>query len=81
MVSEVCASGRRIVVIEPELRGRAATLTKHERFLQSLAQEGYARLVPLPELGLAIERALKRPPSGKRLETFERLREAVGKLA
>jgi len=81
MVSEVCASGRRVVVVEPSPRGRAAaTLTKHQRFLQGLVQGGYARMVPLPELGLAIQRALKRPPSGRRLETFERIRDAVGKL-
>jgi KDO2-lipid IV(A) lauroyltransferase len=81
MVSEVCASGRRVVVVEPAPRGRAAaTLTKHQRFLQLLAQGGYARMVPLPELGLAIPRALREPPSGKRLEHFERIREAVGKL-
>ena len=37
-------------------------------------------MVPLPELGLAIPRALREPPSGKRLEHFERIREAVARL-
>ncbi len=81
MVSEVCASGRRVVVIEPARRGSAAaTLTKHQRFLQGLVRDGYARMAPLPELGLAIQRALSEPPSGKRLETLERVREAVARL-
>jgi len=82
MVSEVCASGRRVVVVEPPLRGAAAaTLTKHQRFLRALIHEGYARMVPVPEVGLAIQRALnERQQPAKRLDDFAAVRDAVSKL-
>jgi mitochondrial fission protein ELM1 len=81
MVSEVCASGRRVVVVEPPLRGAAAaTLTKPQRFLRALSHEGYARMVTVPEAGLAIQRALAERRPAKRLDTFAAVRDAVGKL-
>ena len=81
MVSESCASGRRVLVIEPPLR-RAdhSTLTKHQRFLRGLAQGGYIRMVPVPELGLAIHRALTERGPAKRLDTYATIREAVNRL-
>ena len=80
MVSEACASGRRVVIVEPPLRrGNRRALTKHQRFLRGLEAEGYARAVPLPELSLAIQRAAKEP-AAKRLDTFAQVRDAVGKL-
>ena len=81
MVSEACASGRRVIVVEPPLRQTARTApTKHQRFLRELAKEEYLQIHPVPELGMAIQRALRerRPP--KRLDSFGLVREAVGRL-
>ena len=81
MVSESCASGRPIVVVEPPLRRAASsTLTKHRRFLQGLAKEGYARVHPVPEVSHAIQRALKERHSAKRLDTLGPVREALARL-
>jgi len=81
MVSEACASGRRVLVVEPPLRqAHLTTLTKHQRFLRGLAEGGYLRLVPVPELGLAIQRALGERQPAKRLDTFTTIRDAVGRL-
>ncbi len=83
MVSESCASGRPVIVVEPPLRpGRTArsTLTKHQRFLRGLAKEGYARVHPVPEVSHAIQRALKERRSAKRLDTLAPVRDAVARL-
>ena len=81
MVSEACASGRRVVVVEPPLRrANRTTLTKHERFLRELVKEGYARLVTVPELGLTIKRSLQERQPAKRLDNLLRVRDAVARL-
>ena len=81
MVSEACASGRAVVVVEPPLRQASrSTLTKHQRFLHGLAEEGYVRLVLLPELGLAIQRALKERRAVKRLDNVAAVRHALERL-
>ncbi len=81
MVSEACASGRRVVVVEPPLRETTRTApTKHQRFLRELAKEGYLQIHPLPELGRAIQRAVSDRRPAKRLESLELVRDAVGRL-
>jgi KDO2-lipid IV(A) lauroyltransferase len=81
MVSEACASGRRIVVVEPPLRvANRTALTKHQRFLRDLVKEGYVRMVPLPEVGLAVQRTLKERQPAKRLDNYATIREAVATL-
>ena len=81
MVSEACASGRPVVVVEPPLRrSNRMTLTKHQRFLQELAKDGYARLHPIPEVGHAIQHALKERHSVKRLDDVATVRSALTKL-
>jgi KDO2-lipid IV(A) lauroyltransferase len=82
MVSEACASGRAVVVVEPPLRhAHRVSLTKHQRFLRELVKDGYVRLAQLPEVGFAIQRALKeerQPP--KRLDTLATVRPALARL-
>ncbi len=81
MVSEACASGRRVLVVEPPLRhANASTLTKHQRFLHDVVKEGYARKVAIPELGMTIQRVLKERQPTKPLDNFAKVREAVRKL-
>jgi len=81
MVSEACASGRHVIVVEPPLRQRApAAATKHKRFLEDLAGDGYVRVVPVPEVALAIRRLLRERSAAKRLNHFAMVSEAVGRL-
>ena len=82
MVSETCASGRRAVVVEPPLRqANQSALTKHQRFLRTLAKDGRIRLAAMPDLGVAIRAALKAGPTPtKRTEDFAAIRDAVPHL-
>ena len=81
MVSEACASGRRVVVVEPPLRhAHASSLTKHQRFLRQLVEGGYVRGAPVPEVGLALQRLLKARPPAKRLDNAAIVRNALIKL-
>ena len=54
--------------------------TKHQRFLQELTKDGYARLHPIPEISVAIQRALKERGSAKRLDSLAPVRNALAKL-
>ena len=82
MVSEACASGRRVIAVEPPLRQSEADgrVTKHQRFLRGLTADGYLRLVSVPDLGFTIQRALAERQPPKRLDTYAAIREAVSKL-
>jgi KDO2-lipid IV(A) lauroyltransferase len=80
MVSEACASGRPVVVVEPPRRASRTMPTKHQRFLRELSTEGYARLHPIPEVSHAIARALKERGTVKRLDDMAAVRDALAKL-
>ena len=81
MVSEACASGRRVVVVEPPCRGtRPKTLSKHQRFLRDVVKEGYGRLVPLGDLGLAVHSALTECRPARRLDSLDTVRDALARL-
>ncbi len=81
MVSEACASGRPVVVVEPPLRRLGPTrLTKHRRFLRSLAEDGYAQLHPVPEVGHAVQRLIRHPKAARPLESYRVVRDAVARL-
>lgn len=79
MVSEACAAGRPVVVVEPPLRGRS-TVTKHQRFLRGLATEACVSIVPIPDVALALQRALTQRQSTKRLDSLAPARKAVIQL-
>jgi KDO2-lipid IV(A) lauroyltransferase len=81
MVSEACASGRSVIVIEPPTRyGYRSSETKHHRFLHDLASEGYVRLVSVEALGQAIGCALNEHLPAKRLDSARKIREAIERL-
>ncbi len=81
MVSEACASGRRVIVVEPPLRQASAqSATKHQRFLDHLIREGYIRVVLVPEVAVAIRRALANRHSPPRLDNLAVIRDAVERL-
>ena len=80
MVSEACASGRRVIVVEPPLRNGRRPMTKHHRFLQEIAAAGYARLVEPSEVAGAIREALAQRGSPRRLDAYGIVRGAVASL-
>ncbi|MBI3996798.1 MAG: mitochondrial fission ELM1 family protein [Candidatus Omnitrophica bacterium] len=81
MVSEACASGRYVVVVEPpRRRAHDGASTKHQRFLQDLDDDRYIRLTPSGELAVVIERLLTHREPAKRLDTFSTIRDAVARL-
>ena len=81
MVSEACASGRRVLVVElPRRANFSVEGTKHQRFLRELAREGFVRIVPLPELSPALQHALQDPRPPRRLDNFAAVRDAVARL-
>ena len=82
MVSEGCASGRPVIVVTPPLRpSRRAARTKHERFLHDLAEQGYARMAQVTEVGTTIHRALRhQQPSSIRLDNLAAVCGALTRL-
>lgn len=81
MVSEACASGRPVVVVEPPLRHpRSARPTKAQHHLSSLAREGYLHRAALPGLGQAIRLALTEGRPLQRLDTYATVQDAVKRL-
>ena len=81
MVSEACANGRAVVVVEPPLRHAHGTSpTKHQRFLRELVKDGYVQVVQLSNVGSAIERALKACATARRLDNVAAIRDAVAHL-
>lgn len=80
MISEACASGRHVVVVELPLRRETRQLNRHRRFLHKLAQQTHVQLVPVGELGSAIRAGLDASEPAKRLDDFSRVQEAVARL-
>ena len=81
MVSEACASGRHVIVVEPPLRQTAAgRMSKPQRFVRALAGQGYLRQHPLAELGHAIRRCLRSTSPPRRLDVFRDVQDAVRHL-
>ena len=81
MVSEACASGRHVVVVEPPLKRRGRiNQPKQAQFLQQIAADGYGRLVPVSEVGVAIQRAAATPQPAHPLDHFTLVRDALSRL-
>ena len=81
MVSEACASGRRVVVVEiPPRRARHGSLRRHRRFLRDLLAEGYIRLPKLTELGSSLTHLLAERAEPKRLDDVAAIRHALARL-
>jgi len=81
MLSEACASGRPVVVVEPPVKpSRRAGATKSQRFIRALADQGYVRAPRMPDVGSVIQRNLSSRATGRRLDTYAAVREAVARL-
>ncbi len=81
MVSEACASGCHVVVVEPPLRRRGLRrLPKSHRLVQGLLKDGYVRVHPLPEVGLAVRRCVSEDRPPRRLDTYAQVRDAVKRV-
>lgn len=81
MVSEACASGRPVVIVEPprQAAGRSGP-TKQARFLQDILAGGYGDVVPAAEVGAAIQRAAAASRPSRPLDNFSVVRAAVARL-
>lgn len=80
MVSEACASGRPVFVIEPPLKPAAKRAAKSQRYLDALAQGQYIHRTSLPQMRQAIRRSLVDGQATRRLETYAAVRNAVKRL-
>jgi hypothetical protein len=81
MVTEACASGRHVLVIDPPLRQAGwGRLTKPQRYVRQLAEQGYAKPLFVRELGRAIQRVITQPPPRQRLDATATLHDAVKRV-
>ena len=81
MMSEACASGKRVVVVGLPLRyAGGGGLTKAQRYSRLLVENGYARHHPLPEVGHAIRRALADRHPVRRLDSYATIASAIKRL-
>ncbi|HBH96165.1 MAG TPA: hypothetical protein DDX89_00005, partial [Candidatus Omnitrophica bacterium] len=81
MVTEACASGRPVLVVDPPLRKAGwGRVTKPQRYVRQLARDGYAKPLFLRELNQAIQRAVAQPRATLRLDAYAAVRDAVARL-
>jgi len=80
MVSEACASGRYVLVVEPPLRQTGSGPTKPQRYLRQLIARGYARQPSMPEVGHMIRHLIRQRPAHRRLDTYTIVRDAIARL-
>jgi KDO2-lipid IV(A) lauroyltransferase len=82
MVSEACASGRRVVVVEPPARSGAGPRrgSKHGRFLRDVAREEGVRVSDARHAGEAVRQALAAPAPSTRRGAMEEIGEALARL-
>jgi len=78
MVSEAIASGKKIVVFELEKKTKA--VTKYERILADLEQDGYLVRTTPASLGAALERTWKKTVAVKGTDDREKIAAAVKRL-
>ncbi len=81
MVSEACASGRPVIVVElPRRNGLGRGKTKHARFLRDLSTEGFVHIVPVVDVSRTIEHLLQDRQAPKRLDNMAAVRDALARL-
>ncbi|MCX5666248.1 MAG: ELM1/GtrOC1 family putative glycosyltransferase [Candidatus Omnitrophica bacterium] len=78
MVSEAVSSGKKTVVFS--LDKKRSAMTKHERALENLAEEGYVTIARSGELISLVGRALKDSSPAKRIDDTEKIYEAMRAL-
>ncbi len=81
MVTEACASGRHVLVVEPPLRQAGwGRLTKSQRYVRQLAEGGYAKPLFLREISRTIQRVITHPPPRQRLDATATIYDAVKRV-
>ncbi|MBI4354630.1 MAG: mitochondrial fission ELM1 family protein [Candidatus Omnitrophica bacterium] len=81
MVTEACASGRHVLVVEPPRRQAGwGRLTKPQRYVRQLAESGHAKLLFLREINRTLQRLVAQPLPSQRLDASAPLHEAVARL-
>ncbi|MDO8525814.1 MAG: ELM1/GtrOC1 family putative glycosyltransferase, partial [Candidatus Omnitrophota bacterium] len=78
MVSEAVTAGKRVVVFR--LSKKSDAVTKHERALKSLADEGYITITESSNLAGALEKAWNDTAPLKPVKDMERIYEALRRL-
>jgi mitochondrial fission protein ELM1 len=80
MVSEACASGKRVIVVDPPARPSSGGSSKVRRYVHRLVAGGYARVASVSALGQAIRQALDDQRPVRRLDTYATIESAVTRL-
>ncbi len=81
MVSEACASGRHVVVVEPPLRHASrAACPKQRTYLRLLSQEGYVHTQVVPQVGHTLRQLLAHPSASRRLDVAALIHDAVKRV-
>ena len=81
MVTEACASGGAVIIVDPPTRRSAdGRLTKPQRYVRLLVDEGYAAHHVIPEVGRAVRRSLTQPRPVRRLNPYDVVRDAMQRL-
>ncbi len=78
MVSEAITAGKRVVVFR--LSKKSGVVTKHERALKSLADEGYITITESSNLADALEKAWNETAPAKPVKDMKRIYEALRRL-
>ena len=80
MVSEACASGRPVVVVEPPRCRERRKRNKHQQFLHELAHQARMRLTSVNTLDRAIRECVATPRVRTSTDDFLRVQDAVARL-
>jgi mitochondrial fission protein ELM1 len=75
MVSEAVSSGKKTIVFMPDKK--KSGMTKHERALMNLAQDGYIAIARSGELISLVARALKDNTPAKKVDDTDKIYEAM----
>jgi mitochondrial fission protein ELM1 len=78
MVSEAISAGRKVIVFRLSKKNDA--VTKHERALKTLADQGYIAIVEASGLVAALEKAWNDKTAVKPPEDMDRIFEALKRL-
>ena len=81
MISEACASGRWVIVVEPPVRqDHPRRLTKAQRYVRELVAGDYVHSHRLPDVSAAIQQCLRGSGPPRPLQTYAEVCAAVKRL-
>ncbi|MFH1201871.1 MAG: ELM1/GtrOC1 family putative glycosyltransferase [Candidatus Omnitrophota bacterium] len=80
MISEAVSSGKHVLVFPAKIKSPTFDITRHQRFLNNLAQGGYIKMIQPKDLAGEIKRILETLPPIKMIRDNEIIREAIRKI-